>query len=58
MGDIILQTEQLTKRFSKRILAVDGLDLQIPRGQVFGFPRLGEVIIGLVREMIISSASE
>ncbi|MBK8829435.1 MAG: ABC transporter ATP-binding protein [Saprospiraceae bacterium] len=36
MGDIILQTEQLTKRFSKRILAVDGLDLQIPRGQVFG----------------------
>ena len=36
MSDIILQTEQLTKRFSKRILAVDGLDLQIPRGQVFG----------------------
>ncbi len=36
MSDIILQTEQLTKRFSKRILAVDGLDLQIPKGQVFG----------------------
>jgi ABC-type multidrug transport system ATPase subunit len=36
MSDIILQTEQLTKRFSKRILAVDGLDLQVPRGQVFG----------------------
>ncbi|MDZ4749197.1 MAG: ABC transporter ATP-binding protein [Saprospiraceae bacterium] len=36
MNDIILQTEQLTKRFSKRILAVDGLDLQIPKGQVFG----------------------
>lgn len=36
MSEFILQTEQLTKRFSKRILAVDGLDLQIPRGQVFG----------------------
>ena len=36
MSEIILQTEQLTKRFSKRILAVDGLDLQVPRGQVFG----------------------
>jgi ABC-type multidrug transport system ATPase subunit len=36
MSDIILQTEQLTKRFSKRILAVDGLDLQVPKGQVFG----------------------
>jgi ABC-2 type transport system ATP-binding protein len=36
MGDIILKTEQLTKRFSKRILAVDGLDLEVPRGQVFG----------------------
>ncbi len=36
MSDYILQTEQLTKRFSKRILAVDGLDLQIPKGQVFG----------------------
>lgn len=36
MSDIILQTDQLTKRFSKRILAVDGLDLQIPKGQVFG----------------------
>lgn len=36
MSDFILQTEQLTKRFSKRILAVDGLDLQIPKGQVFG----------------------
>jgi ABC-type multidrug transport system ATPase subunit len=36
MSDFILQTEQLTKRFSKRILAVDGLDLEIPKGQVFG----------------------
>ena len=36
MSDIILKTEQLTKRFSKRILAVDGLDLEVPKGQVFG----------------------
>ncbi len=36
MSEIILQTDGLTKRFSRRILAVDGLDLAIPRGQVFG----------------------
>ncbi len=36
MSDYILETHQLTKRYSKRILALDGLDLQIPRGQVFG----------------------
>ena len=36
MSDFILETNQLTKRYSRRILAVDGLDLQIPRGQVFG----------------------
>src|SRR5690242_11710625 len=36
MSDIILQTNQLSKRFSKRILAVDTLDLQISRNQVFG----------------------
>ena len=36
MSDTILRTDQLTKRFSKRILAVDGLDLNISRNQVFG----------------------
>ncbi len=36
MSEIILKTEQLTKRFSKRITAVDELDLKVPRGQVFG----------------------
>jgi ABC-2 type transport system ATP-binding protein len=36
MADIILRTSTLTKRFSKRILAVDGLDLEVARGQVFG----------------------
>jgi len=36
MSDTILRIEQLTKRFSKRILAVDELDLEVTRGQVFG----------------------
>ena len=36
MSEIILHTEQLTKRFSRRILAVDGMDLDVPKGQVFG----------------------
>ncbi|MEO6132832.1 MAG: ABC transporter ATP-binding protein, partial [Saprospiraceae bacterium] len=36
MSDIILQTHQLSKRYSKRILAVDALDLSISRNQVFG----------------------
>lgn len=36
MSDIILHTTQLTKRFSRQILAVDALNLEVPRGQVFG----------------------
>jgi ABC-2 type transport system ATP-binding protein len=36
MSDTILKIDKLTKRFSKRILAVDELDLEITRGQVFG----------------------
>lgn len=36
MEQTILQTKGLTKRFSKRILAVDQLDLEIKKGQVFG----------------------
>lgn len=36
MSYIILKTRQLTKRYSKRVLAVDGLDLEVPKGQVFG----------------------
>ena len=36
MSEIILQTNHLTKRFSRRILAVDELDLEVSRGQVFG----------------------
>lgn len=36
MSDTILQINQLSKRFSKRILAVDELNLEVNRGQVFG----------------------
>ena len=34
-GGIPIQTEHLTKRFGK--LVVDGLNLEIHRGEVFGF---------------------
>src|SRR5690606_945232 len=34
--DIILAIDGLTKRYSRRILAVDHLDLTITHGQVFG----------------------
>ena len=36
MSDIILRTEQLSKRYSRRILALDSLNLEVKRGQVFG----------------------
>lgn len=36
MSDIILSTEGLSKRYGSR-WAVKGLDLKIPRGEVFGF---------------------
>jgi ABC-2 type transport system ATP-binding protein len=36
MSDLILQTIELTKRYSRRILAVDELNLEVTRGQVFG----------------------
>ena len=36
MSDTILTIEQLSKRFSKRILAVDELNLEVNKGQVFG----------------------
>lgn len=35
-GDIALQTEQLTKRFKQRVV-VDGVSLEVRRGEVFGF---------------------
>ena len=36
MTDYIVETEGLTKRFNGR-LAVDGVDLRIPRGSAFGY---------------------
>ena len=36
MTDYIIETEGLTKRFNGR-LAVDGVDLRIPRGSAFGY---------------------
>ncbi|HUR30887.1 MAG TPA: ABC transporter ATP-binding protein [Saprospiraceae bacterium] len=36
MSETILRTNQLTKRFSRRVLAVNELDLEVRRGQVFG----------------------
>jgi ABC-2 type transport system ATP-binding protein len=36
MSDTILRTTQLSKRYSRRILALDQLDLEVKRGQVFG----------------------
>ena len=35
-GEVILRTHDLTKRYGER-LAVDGLSLSVPRGEVFGF---------------------
>ena len=36
MNDIALRADTLTKRYG-RVLALDGLSLQVPAGQVFGF---------------------
>jgi ABC-2 type transport system ATP-binding protein len=36
MNDFIVETHSLTKRFGSRI-AVDGVDLRIPRGSAFGY---------------------
>ena len=35
MSDVVIQTNALTKRYG-RVLAVDQLSLQVPRGHVFG----------------------
>lgn len=36
MSDLAIETTDLTKRF-KRLLAVDGIDLRVPVGSVYGF---------------------
>jgi ABC-2 type transport system ATP-binding protein len=35
-GDVVIETRRLAKRY-RGTLAVDGLDLRVPRGSVFGF---------------------
>ncbi len=35
MSDLVIRTDELTKRYGK-ILAVDGLSLEVPRGRIFG----------------------
>ncbi len=59
MGDdaFIVETRGLTKRYGAKVLAVDGLDLRVKRGEVYGF--LGpngagktttlKMLVGLVR---------
>jgi ABC-type multidrug transport system, ATPase component len=37
MDELVIETHRLTKRFSDEIVAVDHLDLQIRRGEIFGF---------------------
>ena len=36
MSDVVLETEELTKRYGRRV-AVDGLSLRVERGDIFGF---------------------
>jgi ABC-type multidrug transport system ATPase subunit len=34
---LVIETNELTKRYGERIVAVDGLGMSVPRGQVYGF---------------------
>ena len=56
MDDTIIQTDGLTKRYG-RVMAVDGLSLNVPRGRIFGLlgpngsgkTTLMSMLLGLVR---------
>ena len=56
MNDTVIQTDGLTKRFG-RVLAVDGLSLDVPQGRIFGLlgpngsgkTTLMSMLLGLVR---------
>ena len=56
MDETVIQTEGLTKRYG-RVLAVDGLSLNVPRGRIFGLlgpngsgkTTLMSMLLGLVR---------
>jgi ABC-2 type transport system ATP-binding protein len=36
-GSLVIETQDLSKRYGERILAVDGLALRVRRGEVYGF---------------------
>src|SRR5258706_8345540 len=36
MSDLAIEAKRLVKRFPGGVVAVDGLDLQVPRGTVYG----------------------
>ena len=56
MEDLVIQTDELTKRYG-RVLAVNGLSLNVPRGRIFGLlgpngsgkTTLMSMLLGLVR---------
>jgi ABC-type multidrug transport system ATPase subunit len=37
MSDIAVATSGLTKRYARGVLAVDGLDLRVGYGEIYGF---------------------
>jgi ABC-type multidrug transport system ATPase subunit len=37
LGDLVIETQALTKRYGDSIVAVDDLDLRVRRGEVYGF---------------------
>jgi ABC-2 type transport system ATP-binding protein len=37
MSELVIETRDLTKRYGDRIVAVDGLEMRIRRGEVYGF---------------------
>ena len=37
LGDLVIETRALTKRYGDSIVAVDDLDLGVRRGEVYGF---------------------
>ena len=56
MDDLVIQTDGLTKRYG-RVMAVDGLSLEVPKGRIFGLlgpngsgkTTLMSMLLGLVR---------
>ena len=56
MNDLVIQTDGLTKRYG-RVMAVDGLSLEVPKGRIFGLlgpngsgkTTLMSMLLGLVR---------